>query len=216
MKIVLSFLIIFTFSQARAQADTTDFKYYLSTSDFKNMISGEKEIVPSIRRLEKDYIKIPKLIDEKTGKRNKPTIYPWAVKVDTSYYFNLRYCRDYSNPEVYIKADIIGNFCVFIIDEDTSPMILNGGTNYGGGIMGALIQESDKWGRNWISKDGKKVKILIAKTNNLDLGYYNSEWKLFSRKDINKVFGLSLTKEEIKELTLENVIAIVLEKNKVD
>lgn len=220
MRLILSFLILLNFSQAIAQANKTDFQYYLSTSDFQNMVSGQEEIVPTIKKFEKDYIKIPKLVDEKTGKRNKPANFPWAVKIDSSYYFNLRYSRDLQNLEVYIKADIIGEFCALIIDENTSPIISSGGVNYGGGLTGVLIKESEKWGKNWLSKDGKKVNILITDTHNLELkhgfGHSNSDWKLLSRNNINEILGLSLSEEDIKELTLENVKTIVLEKNQVN
>ena len=217
MKIILSFLIIFTFSQAIAQTDKTEFQYYLSTSDFQNKVSGKEKIVPVIKKQEKDYIKIPKLVDDQTGKRNKPANFPWAVKLDTTYYFNLRYSRDLQNLEVYIKADIIGKFCALIIDQNTSPIISNGGANYGEGLTGVLIKESEKWGKNWISKDGKKVKLLITDTSNLELkhgfGHSNSDWKLLSRKNINEILGLSLSEEDIKSLTFEDVKSIVLEKN---
>lgn len=220
MKTILSFLILLTFSQAIAQADTTDFQYYLSTSDFQNRVSGQEKIVPVIKKHEKDYIKISKLVDEQTGKRNKPANFPWAVKLDTTYYFNLRYSRDLQNPEVYLKADIIGKFCALIIDQDTSPIISSGGANYGGGLTGVLIKESEKWGKNWISEDGKKVKLLITDTSNLELkhgfGHSNSDWKLLFRKNINEILGLSLSEEDIKNLTLKDVKTIVLEKNNVD
>ena len=217
MKIILSFLIIFTFSQAIAQADKTEFQYYLSTSDFKNKVSGKEKIVPVIKKHEKDYIKIPKLVDEQTGKRNKPANFPWAVKLDTNNYFNLRYSQDLQNLEVYVKADIVGKFCALIIDQDTSPIISNGGANYGGGLTGVSIKESEKWSKNWISKEGKKVKLLITDTANLELkhgfGHSNSDWKLLSRKNINEILGLSLSEENIKNLTFEDVKSIVLEKN---
>lgn len=218
MKLVFPFLLILTLSQAVAQAEKTEFQYFLSTPDYQNMVSGKEKVVPIIKTIEKDYIRIPKLVDD-TGKRNKPANYPWAVKYDGDFYFNLRYSSELQNAEVYIKADFKGKFCVFIMDENTSPIISSGGPNYGGGLTGVLIKESEKWGKNWISKDGQKVKILITNTSNLELkhgfGHLNSDWKLLTRKNINDIFGLSFSEEEIKELTLENVKTLIMEKNNV-
>jgi len=159
-------------------------------------------------------VKIPKVLNSSTNKKDKLTSTSWAIKYKSEEYINFRYSEDYQNLEIYVKPDTsYGMYYLVFIDNDTENMIKSGGTNYGGGLQGYLMKESDRWGKSWKNKKEEKVKILLFDTSIQDQkhikGHKNSIGKLVTRKNINEVLGAKLTKEKIKYLKFEDVIELI-------
>ncbi len=116
---------------------------------------------------------------------------------------------------MYLKFDIIGKYCAFIIDENSPNIIKNGGGSHGSGLTGVLIKESSKWNKNWKDNKGKKKKILFVST--LDLypykeGLRNANCNLanfLSRKELKEITKEKFPEIDIKGITFEKVINII-------
>jgi hypothetical protein len=136
-------------------------------------------------------------------------------------FFNFRYARGIQSPELYVKPDVIGRFCVIYADKETLRQIHSFSNNYyGGGLTGVLIKESEKWGNNWENENKEKIKIFIVDTENLELnhvrGYKNAAWKILDNMNINEILGLNLSKEQLKVISLDEIKKIIEDKNKID
>lgn len=209
----INLILLFALATISAKGQHESHKlisYYASTSDYANSTSSEKKVIPKniILQTEK-LIRIPMLIDQHTEKRSKEAGFPWAISIDSTVYFNLRYSIEMQSPEMYIKPDITGRFCVLFADKETLRTIAANGSYYGGGLQGVLMNESTKWGKNWVSEDGEEIKIFIVDVENLELnhikGYRNAAWKILSKNNLNEILEQNLTKEEIKELSIDDI-----------
>ncbi|MBP2833205.1 hypothetical protein J8281_13505 [Aquimarina sp. U1-2] len=214
--IVYFFLISYS---SKAQEGHIDVKYFASTSDYTNKVISDEIVTVRLRDKSDTFIKVKKLLDKKTGKRSKKAGFPWAIQYDSLTYFNLRYCKEYLSPETFLKSDLNGKYIAIFLDKSAQKNINNQKNYYGGGLQGLLISESVKLGESWISESGDTSKILIVNTQKLDLnnirGYKNAQWRLLTKKSINEILGLTLSKEEIKQLTTEKVKTLIINKNKV-
>ena len=126
-------------------------------------MSTKNSVVPKIKLKGAEFDRIPRMLNL-SNKKDKLASTSWAIYFKDEYWINMRYSKDYQNLEVYVKPKIIGRYSAIIINSETENVIKNGGTNYGGGLQGVLLKESDKWGKNWEDKNGNKHKILIFDT----------------------------------------------------
>ncbi len=215
-KLFYSLFLLISFI-CNAQIANIDVKYFTSTNDYNQNVISDEIVSLKIRDKGEKFIEVKKLIDKKTGKRSKKAGFPWAVQYDSITYFNLRYCKDYLSPENFVKADLIGQYLAIFLNKKSQKDITSVGNYYGGGLQGLLISESTKWGKSWNSENGNKSKILIVNTQNLDLshvrGYKNAGWRLLTRKNINEILNLELTKAEIKLLSTEEISNLINSKN---
>lgn len=202
-----------------AQEDSTTFLYYSATTHFIADQPGKQNIIPDIKVADKEFIVVRKFVDKKTRRRSKYVKRPWAIKYNGRYFFNLAFCSEYANINLFAHADEVGRFCAIIIDGSTASAIQSGGTNYGGGLSGVLMKDMDKWGKNWETSNGSKAKILITDTHNEQYtnsqGAYNSKWQLLSKQNLEDILAPDLSKEQIKELTFEDIIQLIRHKNQI-
>jgi hypothetical protein len=220
MKNSLLLLLFLTSFKCFTQVDK-EISYFESTTNYlENNISQDKVIPKKIQFESDKFLRITKLLDPNTRKRSKEAGYPWAIYTDSTVYFNLRFSKGILSPELYIKPDVSGRFCVVFANKETLRIIhsysLN---NYGGGLTGVLIKESEKWGKNWLNEKEEKIKIFIVDTRNLELknirGYKNAAWKILDRKNINEILGLELPEERLKEISLDEIKDLIKEKNNI-
>ncbi len=213
-------LLISTISMA--QQPKEKFRFFLSTTKFVQNRSGSKATF-KIKKSGHDFIKVKKIKHKTSAKKDKAAKAPWAIMIDSVYYFNLRYSYDVELNDIYIKAKVVNKYAIFIVDKNTSSKIIYDGKyyNHHNGLLGlinlSLTAADDidtKWCSNWTTKADDKVKILITNTSQKDLrmkGHTNSGWYFLSCKNINEILECNLTEEEIKNLTLEDILDLIEE-----
>ena len=212
------FLIVLLVNFLNGQS-TNQIHWYETTADYVyNNLSKDYVLPKKIEFESERFLRITKLLDPVTGKKSKKSGYPWAVSYDSIVYFNLRYGTSVQLDELYINPDITGRFCVVYADKEILEIIYQFSTQYyGGGLLGVLINDSGKWGRNWKNENDEKIKILIMDTRRLDIlnskGRGNSAWKVLSKDNFNEILELDYDNETLKDLSLEKIKEIIDKKN---
>tara|TARA_R110002051_G_scaffold147880_1_gene220579 strand:- start:238 stop:903 length:666 start_codon:yes stop_codon:yes gene_type:complete len=214
------FLILLLVNFLNGQS-TNQIRWYETTADYVYNNLSEDYVIPKKIQFESErFLRITKLLNPATGKKSKKAGYPWAVSYNSIVYFNLRYGTSVQLDELYINPDITGRFCVVYADKETLEVIYQFSTQYyGGGLLGVLINDSGKWGRNWKNENDDKIKILIMDTKKLEIlnskGRGNSAWKVLSKDNFNEIFDLNYDKEILKGLDLKEIKEIIDKKNNV-
>ena len=80
-----------------------------------------------------------------------------------------------------------------------------------------LMKESTKWGKSWLNKNGEKVRIFFVNLNNQKeptlSRYKGSVGNYLTKDDLKSEFRVEKSKKEIKEMSLEEVVAIIEKSN---
>ena len=164
-----------------------------------------------------------KFRDISTDKKIKYGKLSWSFNYLGNDYFNMIYCNDYYLPSTFYKMDIVGRYCVILIDENEK--IFMNDIHFGAGLTNVLISEYEK-SRNkkyyWYNKSGKKVNIILIDTNDIERssvdrnkgssGNYVSKTKLFK---ILKPHNPDLNVEFLGNLLIEDIMEMISELNKV-
>ncbi|GAB4017353.1 hypothetical protein GCM10028773_13500 [Spirosoma koreense] len=163
-----------------------------------------------------NYIQIKKLVDADKKKIKKWHSY-WAIEYSGNKYFNLGYSHDLNQWGTYAKFDIIGKYCAIFIDSNSRKLVKNGGNLYGGGLMGAMIAGTYKWGKNWIDRNGAKKKILLVDTSILEIGMYAKEdgntGNLLTKEKLTKIAQTNYPDMDVDKISFEKVVEIIEELN---
>ena len=217
MKIIyLLFITVFISSCATKfiiPSERVEVQYYFSKTRYINNDPYDTPMYTKIKETGKDYIRIHDIFDATNDKMVSKARSAWAIKIDSVNYFNMRYVKDYQNPELYTKFDIEGHICALFIDDDTSSKVKSGGSYYGGGLVGVLMKDANKWGNNWEKSDGKKSKIIVInaikpKTDN-PRDYNTSMGDILSKKNFNQLLDTNFSEAEIDNYTFDQVIEII-------
>ncbi len=194
-----------------------DIQFYPSITEFKNN-NPSKIVYTKILEKGDDFIKVHDFFDKATDKRVLRGNVPWAIKYQNQIYFNLGYSVEYQNFGLYAKYDIIGKISVLFIDDETSTNIKSSGANFGGGLVGVVMQNAEKWGKNWKDLNGKVSKVLIVSTEKIKTKYVKEYVdhlsKLLTKKNFNSILRTNFTKEEIAKFSLEDVKRIIQDINR--
>lgn len=190
---------------------------YETTEDYINKKPMNVEAGILIATKSHQHVDLKGIFNINTGQKINKASSAWAIEYKNDIYFNLGYSNDLNHWETFIKFDIIGKYCISIID-DNSPNILKSTSSsaYGGGLTGVLIAESNKWGKNWKDKDGNKKKILLINTQEIlkkslrrnasSLGNYMTKKQFEIIIDEAKVL---VTDENVKKIEFEKVLEII-------
>ncbi|WP_053405133.1 hypothetical protein [Persicobacter sp. CCB-QB2] len=214
--ILLILTLLCTNLKAQEKAIVNLFK---TTDDYISNTYTDTNVTILIKEMGENHIWVKKFIDDKTGKKIKKANYSWAIEYNGNNYFNLGYSHDLNNWNVFIKFNSEGEkYCMSFIDNNSAGVIKNSGINYGGGLQGVLMKDSDKWGKYWRNNNEEKIKILfIDLTNQMEANTGRNKGSLgnlLKRNELKTKFGLEKTYAEIKNLTFEEVLAIIERNNK--
>lgn len=209
-------LTIIIFSSLNAQ-EKIKVNLFSTTDDYISKSYSDTSVALLVKEISAKHIWIKKFIDEKSGAKKKKAQTSWAIEYKGNTYFNLGYSLDLNNWKLFIRLDVEGNkYCLSFIDENAPKAIKNSGTNYGGGLQGALLKDSNKWGKSWINKYNQKVKILFIDLEDQTGSRMNrnkgSIGNLLKRNDLKEKFELE--KAQIKNMTFEEVLEIIASNNK--
>ncbi|MBV7439826.1 hypothetical protein KRX57_00155 [Weeksellaceae bacterium TAE3-ERU29] len=194
---------------------------YETSTDFINKKPQDAHVGILITEESSQHITIEGIFDLETGQRIVDGNSMWALNYKNNNYFNLGYSSDLNHWKSYAKFDIEGKYCAIIIDENSPYVLTTTGSNYGGGLTGLLIAESQKWGKNWKDKNGVKKKILFIDTEDISSGMFDrnrsSLGNYLTRKQFEKLLnksGITLNDSNIKNVSFERVIEVIKEANK--
>jgi len=211
---ILVISLLFLNNNLLTQTIINEIGFYKTMEDFKNDNPIGEEYNVVLKSINESSIHIKKVINSKSGKKVKKITNAWAIKYKGEFYFNLGYSTDLNNWKLFIKLDYVGKrYCYALIDKNTPKSIKNSGTNYGGGLSGVLMKDSNKWNKNWSNENNEKVKILLIdfKKNKFQNGKtaIGSRGNLLKRKDVKKKFKVNLPLSEIKNIKLEEILEII-------
>ena len=229
MKRILLLLTIFLFASCGVQkvplnelSSLKPVKLYETTEDYLNNRPMNLNAGILLKDQSEQHLTVKGIFDRQTGKKIKAGLSAWALEFNDTNYFNLGYSNDVNHWKSYAKLDFEGKYSLIIIDEN-SPYILRSTSNsYGGGLAGALIAESLKWGKHWEDKNGIKKRILLIDTEDISSQSGNrnrsSHGNYMTRKQFQKILeetGISLTEERVKDIEFEKVVEIIETANQI-
>lgn len=191
-------------------------KLYETTETFQNNHPMDVNAGVLLKDQSDQHITIKGIFDLKTGEKIDKGISAWAMEFNGENYFNLGYSTDVNHWSSYSKFDVEGKYSLVIIDDNSPDILKRTSNSYGGGLTGALIAESLKWGKNWKDSDGVKKKILLIDSGDISRAAGNrnrsSHGNYMTRKQFQKILdetGTSLTEGKIKDIEFEKVLEII-------
>ena len=235
MKIIVAFLLVFV-STTNAQISIVDERivlenvsFYKTTDDLVNEKPTALDKVILLKNKVEDDVNLDsiatkisvisakKIIDKETSKKFNEGQRSWALKYNNSYFFNLGYSSDVNSWGNWVKIDVIGKYCLIIINPKSSLVRIIGNSNGGLGLEGLLNKESVKWGKNFVNNKKENVKIIFIDTENQSdpfmSRYKGSIGDLLSRKDLKKLSKKHNTDFDEENATFENVIDFIEQLN---
>lgn len=209
-------LVVFTI-KSYAQVNEIPITLYETTTDFLEKYKYKDSIIAIVQEQSTNHLKIKNFLYAKDKKKFKKGLSNWAVELNGIKYFNLGYSGDLNNWHYYTRFDVIGKYCLAIISEESPKIIQRGTNNYGGNLTGILIHASNKWGKNWVDKEGKKKKILFIDSNILEPAggsrYSSSLGNLLTKDDIERISKDKYPDLNISKLSFEEVIELIKKLN---
>ena len=204
-------------------------KYFKTSKDFNQGVYGKGNWVAEIEEQNGDYLYIKRFTDIDTRQSKKKMKDVWAIEVDSSIYFNLKFTDNDKLSGYFMKLDYIGEKFCYAHEGDTLSPSVKLGTKSGDlltsallfGLSGALLNGLDNAISNqhskWLDKDGTERKILFINLTkeNYEGGTYNSLRGIFiNKKQIAKMSGKKYKKAKWLKLTFEEAIQIIKTKDK--
>lgn len=223
MKVINLFVLLFLMTSCAAKKiplseihTLVPVELYENTDDFLNKKVMQADLGILIKDQSDQHITTKGIYDLKTGEKSKKGASAWVMKYNNENYFNLGYSTDTNHWGTFAKMDIEGRYCAIIVSDDSPHVLKSTSSHYGGGIAGALIADSRKWGKGWQDKNGAKKRLLLIDTeitfdktvgrNKGSLGNY------LTRRNLKKIIqesGLNVTDERVKDIEFEKILEII-------
>lgn len=191
-------------------------KLYETSNDFLNNQPMESDLGVLVKDKGHQHVTTKGVFDLKTGEKSKKGISAWAIEYNDNRYFNLGYSTDVNHWGSYAKFDIEGKYCAIIIDDNSPHILKSTSQTYGGGLAGALMAESLKWGKNWKDEDGNKKRLLFIDTedvrNQRMSRNESAHGNYFTKKQFKEILdetGTILTDEKIKDIEFDRIIELI-------
>ncbi len=236
MKIIITLLLLVFVSTTNAQISIVDGKivlenisFYKTTDDFINNNPTALDKVVVLRNKIKDDVNLDsisakilvisakKIIEKETSKKFSEGQRSWALKYNNNFFFNLGYSSDVNSWGNWVKIDIVGKYCLIIINPKSSLVRQIGSNNGGLGLEGLLNKESVKWGKNFVNNKNENIKMIFIDTENQSdpfmSRYKGSIGDLLTRKDLKKLSKKHNIDFDEENATFENVIDFIEQLN---
>lgn len=212
----LCFFVFLSFSlSALAQKETEVVSVFATTTDF--LANTRTEMLMETRDLGESYIITKQFLDTQTGKRIKGAGASWAIKRGEDYYFNMVYSDDILNG-IYVKLNIIGRYCLSILDKKTFNKVKAGSVNpYGVSALGILANSSISWNKALTDSTDSKHYIVFIDTKSIEPRDFprreSSHANLLSRKKVTEIMKNNNIEGAAKDLSLEEVVDLIKSEN---
>lgn len=184
---------------------------FKSTQSYNEGQIYQKDVAAVFKKETDTYVHISKFVSTTTSKKDKVASKAWAIRIDDELYINFRYSPNIRNEGYYIKPDIFGEYCVYIIDKQTDFPLSRAFVNP------SFTPEPYGWNVNWRDKEGDVKRLVVVRLSKYSYRVsYNdaySECEFLSRGNFNRIFETSYSQKELKNITYEDIMDIVKEKN---
>lgn len=214
--IIFGILTLFAITDVKAQ-DLDSLILYETTEQFLKKLPSCTNATAEIIRSNPNSMELYKFRDTNTKKKIKRAKQTWGIHFKGNDYFNMLYFDDIYIENTFYKLDIVGRYCVIIIDEDEK--YFKSDINYGLGLTNVLISEMEKHknkGYIWSDKSGKKYCIILIDTiekgnrtldkNEGSSGSRITKKQLFKKLNINKE---TISFEKFELMNLEEILKLI-------
>lgn len=208
-------LFILLFQHSIGQTGKISGYYYMYTEDYSTnkKSAGPIDVIVATRGT--NYMLVGDCLDPVTNKRLKDGKKIWAIVLNDSLFINMAYSNASTSPGIYVKPEVVGRFCIAVMDQSFVSFHNKNSPNYYGlGLTGAILENSGMWGGTYLDSSGEKKKILFTDTKHLTYVIPNKGKN--SGIDFLKPKTLKILAERLgeykgskDEYTTEEVISIV-------
>jgi len=214
----LSFLLLLIVNSAILAQDTLlTVKYYFSTGDFIDDRLSQEEVRLEVKEIGHDFIYVRNILDPATMKKAKNGSKAWAIAHEGNAYVNLVYSNNSKAPDMFIRIDIKGRFCLAVMDLDFLNSLGEAVNTTTAGLPQYIVDPKDAGGVRFQDRDGNMKKIFIVDTKDLSivLPYKanNAPAEHLTESTLKWLVGKENFKGSLKEYTVEEIIAIVEDLN---
>ncbi|WP_188929438.1 hypothetical protein [Dyadobacter endophyticus] len=215
MRNVYLFVFFCLSTSAWAQNEAEVVSVFPTTMDF--LSDNKTEALLEVRSSGDAYFITKKILDIQTKKRIKGAGSTWAIKRGESYYFNMIYSDDFLNG-IFIKLDVVGRYCLSLLDKSTFNRVKAGSVNpYGGGALGLLANSSITWNKALKDSTDSKRYIVFIDTKSIEPAdsprKEGSRGNLLTRKKVSELMKNNNIEGEAKDMSFEEVIALIKSEN---
>lgn len=192
--------------------------YYFSTDDLVQDQLSTEEIILEVKSMGPQFIYIKDVLDQFTGRRSDRGVKAYAIGYDGHPYVNLLYSYNTKTPNLYIRLDIIGRFCLAVLDENFLNSMFDSQPYSGGGLAGYSFQASVTNGGKFLDEEGNTKKIFIIDTKDLSIVVpYTVKYapvENLTKATLKWLVGKDNFKGSTSDYTVEEIIAIVEDLNR--
>ncbi len=157
-----------TYASAKPK-DTLEVSLYLTSQDLYYNRPMDVNAIALTDDVTENYFYANKIIDKKTGKKVKDSKFIWAIKYNNGVYVNMGYINDMdvsSTIGMYIKLEIVGEYCALIYDDRMPYKCLKGARSNGLGLEGYINSKINEHSDDkflWYVSESESVPILYCK-----------------------------------------------------
>lgn len=207
--ISLVMLLLGPLLETKAQATLIDkqvalehVKFFKTTDDFiKNTVTSDNKVILIKQKIKIEqfdslsntlsFLTSKKIIEKENSQISKDEEKYFALQYGDHYFYNLKYSPNIKNVGSWAKIDVLGKYCLILIYPKSELSRSIGNNQYmimGGGLTGALISESAKWGKNFVNNKQEKIKIIFIDTTKQTMAKKTiSKGDLLSKKDLKNL-----------------------------
>ncbi len=214
---ILYFLSLFlcVSLSALAQKDAEVVSLYATTDDF--VAGNKKEALLEVRKSGAAYFFTKNFLDIETKKKVKGGRSSWAIKRGEDYYFNMMYSDDVIN-NVFVKLEVVGRYCLAILDRETLNEVRAGSVNpYGGSALGLLANSSITWNKSMKDSTDEKRYIIFIDTSVIAPFEYSekvgSRGSFLRKKKVEEMMKSVNMERKARDLSFEEVMELIKDEN---
>jgi hypothetical protein len=201
-----------------AQTKEIPVHYYFSTDDLVQDRVSTEEIILEVKSMGPQFIYIKDVLDQFTGKRSERGHKAYAIEYNGHPYVNLLYSYNTKTPNLYVRFDILGRFCLAVLEENFLNSMFDSQPYSGGGLAGYSLQASVTKGGKFLDKEGNTKKIFIIDTKDLSIVVpYTVKYaplENLTKSALKWLVGKDNFKGSTSDYTVEEIIAIVEDLNR--
>ncbi len=159
------------------------------------------------------FIYIKYVRDQFSGKRSERGLKAYGILYEGHPYKNLLYSYNTKTPYLYIRIDIVGRFCLAVLEENFLKSMFDSQPYSSGGLAGYSFQSSVTDGGKFLDKEGNTKKIFIIDTKDLSIVVpYTVKYapvENLTKRTLKWLVGKENFKGSPSDYTVEEIIAIV-------
>jgi hypothetical protein len=191
--------------------------YYLSTGYFLSRAIHPEEVLLEVRNIGGDYIYARDILDPGTRKKSDDGNRAYAIAYEGNDYVNLKYSQNAYVPDLFVRIDLTGRFCLAVMDPEFEPVLDKAAQNSTQKIGGMTHTYDAAIGGIFVDKEGKEKQIFIIDTKDLSIVIpykaKNAPINLLSKSTLKWLVGKENFKGSVKDYSVEEIVSIVEDLN---